>query len=76
MRVSAHCHILKTLGILLSIDAAAHEELSELNYVRNCLLHRGGIVDDGVATEAPNLGLATGASVHIGQASYLAYSMQ
>jgi len=73
-RVSeAYCQILETLGLSLDVDAITHDKLAELNYVRNCILHRGGIVDERVKTEAPGLGLESGAPVHIGQESYLAY---
>jgi hypothetical protein len=73
-RVSeAYCHLLETLGLSLAIDQGIHDKLTELNYIRNCILHRGGIVDDRVTKEAPNLGVVAGASLRIGQSDYLSY---
>jgi hypothetical protein len=45
----------------------------ELNYVRNCVLHRGGVVDARVVAEAPNSGLAVGDVIRIVQEDYLRY---
>jgi hypothetical protein len=69
----AYCYILDMLGLSVSVPPITHRKLSELNYVRNCLLHRGGIVDDRVNAEAPGLGLSTGDAIRIGQSTYLEY---
>ncbi|WP_395703120.1 hypothetical protein [Aquabacterium sp.] len=69
----AYQHILVTIGVPMSVEPAVLEKLTELNYVRNCLLHRGGVVDEKVAQEAPKLGLTTGSQVHIGKQDYADY---
>ena len=69
----AYCQMLETLGLSLAVDQEVHDKLTELNYVRNCILHRGGVVDDRVTREAPKLGVAPGDALHIGQSSYLDY---
>lgn len=69
----AYCHLLETLGLSLAIDQGVHDKLAELNYIRNCILHRGGIVDDRATKEAPTLGLKPGSSLRIDHSDYLAY---
>lgn len=69
----AYAHVLAVLGMNLSIPSDVCEVLSELNYVRNCLLHRGGTVDSRVAREAPNSGLAVGDVVHFTHDGYQRY---
>lgn len=69
----AYAHVLQTLGVSASAASEIFETLAELNYVRNCLLHRGGIVDSRVRLEAPNAGLAIGDVIHVTQQDYLRY---
>ncbi len=47
--------------------------LTELNFVRNILLHRGGTVDNRVIDEAPELGLQPGQSIHLSPELLLRY---
>ena len=69
----AYAHILQVLGVSTSVAPEDFETLAELNYVRNCILHRGGVVDRRVTEEAPNSGLAVGDFVHIAEERYLRY---
>lgn len=69
----AYQQVLHALKINVSVSSESAKVLAELNYVRNCLLHRGGVVDERAAVEAPFLGLAAGDSVHINGARYLQY---
>jgi len=68
-----YIRLLSILQISLVLPADVVAVLSELNYVRNCLLHRVGIVDERAATEAPGLSLPLGASIKVPNARYLQY---
>jgi hypothetical protein len=69
----AYCHLLAILRISVAMTPEVGDVFSELNYVRNCLLHRAGIADERVKTEAPLLDIAPGAPVKISSARYLRY---
>lgn len=69
----AYAHVLGTLGISMSVATESLETLAELNYVRNCILHRGGVVDWRVSEEAAKIGLAVGDEVHITEQDYFRY---
>ncbi len=69
----AYAHVLTVLGVNLSVPHDVSEVLAELNYVRNCLLHRGGTVDSRVTREAPSSGLAVGDMVHFTYEGYQRY---
>lgn len=69
----AYAHILQTLGVSTSVAPEILETLAELNYVRNCILHRGGVVDSRVSLEAPKAGLAVGDVVHVSEQDYSRY---
>jgi hypothetical protein len=65
--------LLATLEVAISISAEAVATLSELNYVRNCLLHRAGFADERAPQEAPALALQIGMPIKIGSKQYLQY---
>jgi hypothetical protein len=69
----AYQHVLTTIGVPVSVASLVLAKLAELNYVRNCLLHRGGVVDAKVVQEAPQLGLAPGDQVLVGKQAYIDY---
>lgn len=69
----AYAYILQVLGVKVSVQSTVLEKLSELNYVRNCILHRGGIVDGRGSVEAPRLALCTGDSIRVTKETYLEY---
>jgi hypothetical protein len=50
-----YSHLLSILNISLILPSEIIALLNELNYVRNCLLHRGGIIDERARHQAPNL---------------------
>jgi hypothetical protein len=68
-----YCRLLSILGVAVSLPTDVVSMLSEINYVRNCLLHRGGIVDEKAAAEAPYLGLPLGEKIKISSERYLLY---
>jgi hypothetical protein len=72
-KVAAFCRVLQNLGIAVHLPADVEAKIRELNYVRNCLLHRGGIVDELVSTEAPALNLAVDKSIRVGRDAHLSY---
>lgn len=65
--------LLEALSISVPLSKDVIDTLSELNYVRNCLLHRGGTVDERALTEAPELGLSPGDALRIGKKMYGRY---
>lgn len=68
-----YVQLMAILQISMPLPAKTIETLSEFNYVRNCFLHRGGIVDERAAVEAPTLGLPLGATVKVTSAKYDQY---
>jgi len=51
----SYCHLLSVLGINISVESQILETLCEINEVRNCILHRGGIIDDKAVAKSPSL---------------------
>lgn len=68
-----YTRLLSILQISMTLPADVILTLAELNYVRNCLLHRAGIVDERAATEAPGLSLPLGSSIKVSSARYGQY---
>lgn len=52
--------ILANLGLQLDLRPQTPDVLAEMNYVRNCLLHRAGIADARAGSQAPALGTVSG----------------
>ncbi len=71
--VEAYARILESLGLSISLDQSTEQTLSELNYVRNCVLHRAGIVDDRAQAQAPLLGIAPGEILRVSSVQYARY---
>lgn len=69
----SYCYLLSLLDVQVTLPTDCASILGELNFVRNCLLHRSGIADDRVTTEAPGLLLKPGDQIHIGSERYLRY---
>lgn len=69
----AYAHMLQVLGVHASVPPHVLETVAELNYVRNCILHRGGIVDSRASQEAPKIGLSVGDTVRVERDDYLRY---
>jgi hypothetical protein len=71
--IEAYVSILQSVQITIDVPAGAATTLSELNYVRNCLLHRAGFVDERALVEAPNLGVSSGRPVPVPGSRYREY---
>lgn len=69
----AYCQMLSNLDIRLSPHPETLTTLAEINYVRNCLLHRGGIADQRSAVEAPRLGVQAGQEIRVTSDLYQRY---
>jgi hypothetical protein len=65
--------LLQALNISVEVPSESAKILSELNYVRNCLLHRGGIIDKRAMAEAQKLQLFPGDSLRLGNKMYGRY---
>lgn len=61
----AMVEFLGILGVSVKGDPETLERLTELNSVRNCLLHRAGIADSPLIAQAPGLGLAVGDRIEV-----------
>ena len=62
-----YCYLLSLLGLHVTATPDTTATLAELNYVRNCFLHRGGIVDERAAQEAPRLSGLLGTKIRISE---------
>lgn len=71
--MDAYCWLLQTVHVQMQLLDEESKVLNELYCVRNCVMHRGGIVDGEVLQKAPKLGVALGAQVHINKDSYHRY---
>ena len=61
---------------VFGLSAMTHRNtnaLVELNTVRNCLVHRGGIVDDKAIREAPSLAALKGREILIARADFVRF---
>lgn len=70
---SAYCYMLGKLGFTLQLEAPVVSTLDEMNYIRNCILHRGGIIDDRAGAEAPQVALREGDAISVTSHGYLRY---
>ena len=68
-----YADILQVVGIVIALSLADAITLAELNYARNCLLHRGGIIDDRAKIEAPRLVAHIGKPIPLTRSDYLRY---
>ncbi len=68
-----YCHLMSVLGISVNLPNEAFKTIAELNYVRNCLLHRAGVADERSNIEAPTLGLNVGDKIKISSTQYSHY---
>lgn len=65
--------LLRAVGVPISDDGLPVELLEEVNQLRNCILHRGGIIDRRAAEKAPGLSDQVGTKIVIDQDRYLEY---
>jgi hypothetical protein len=71
--IDGYSYMLSVLDVTCSVSHDVSTVLSELNYVRNCILHRGGRVDERAAVEAPALNLALGSPILVDSKRYKKY---
>jgi len=71
--MDAYCCLLGKVGVQLRLPDEESNVLIELYCIRNCVMHRGGIVDSEVIEKAPKLGAVLDDKVHINQDSYHRY---
>lgn len=65
--------LLSALDVKFSISKDAISAIAEVNEVRNCILHRGGEIDERAASKAPGLKPLIGQKIEIGEKQYLRY---
>lgn len=70
---SGYSHLLSILGISVTLSPDVISSLAELNYLRNCLLHRAGFADERSTVEAPGLSLDPGTQIKISSERYRHY---
>ena len=68
-----YSHLMAILRVSFALPSEVICSLAELNYVRNCLLHRAGITDERASVEAPDLSLELGIPIKVPSARYLHY---
>lgn len=71
--VDGYTAVLASVDIQMTVPSQAIPIIDEFNYVRNCFLHRGGIVDERVNAEAPDLKLTPGEKLKISSGAFLRY---
>lgn len=69
----AWVHLLSALDVVINLDPASIEALAEANELRNCILHRGGVLDDRAAENAPKLKPLVGQKIEIDEQQYVSY---
>lgn len=69
----AWVHLLSALDVVINLDPASIEALDEANELRNCILHRGGVIDDRAAEKAPQLKSLVGQKIEIDEQQYVRY---
>jgi len=71
--VATYDAVLAHFALSAPVTPATADVLREANALRNCLLHRGGRVDQRAKREVPSLALHEGEVVRISSASYLRF---
>ncbi len=69
----SYCHLLGVLGLDVKLDQHILDDLSEINGIRNCILHRRGIIDERSANESPKLHQYINKQITISNEIYLNY---
>ena len=65
--------LLAALDVRFFVSEQAIASISEANEVRNCILHRGGEIDQRSASKVPALQPFVGQRIEMGEKQYLAY---
>jgi len=69
----AYCKLLSVFGINIILYTSEVETLEEINSVRNCILHRGGIIDDKAAQSSSRLRRFYNKKINITNELYMEY---
>jgi len=69
----AYAYMLGVMGLDVSVSRHVPSKLHEINAVRNCILHRGGIIDDRAADSVGALRSYRGRKFDIGVEKYREY---
>ncbi|MFH0998978.1 MAG: hypothetical protein V1844_26320 [Pseudomonadota bacterium] len=69
----AYSKMLEIFGLNINCSLNTLEKLNEVNSVRNCLLHRGGFLDEKAIKECPLLKPYTGRKFIVSRKLYLEY---
>lgn len=51
----SYVHVLRSLGLDVYVEETTFYLMNEVSYIRNCILHRGGVIDQKVHDLAPGL---------------------
>lgn len=68
-----YCTLLSIFGLQMQLDNNTLNILSEINSVRNCILHRGGIIDSKAGNESQRLANFVDKEINISNELYLTY---
>lgn len=71
--VGSYENILSIFRLSASVPPETAETLREVNAVRNCFVHRGGVIDEKAAREAPTLTSLVGKRFEVRKDNYLRY---
>ena len=69
----SYARVLEIFGISVACSRHVLSKLQEANSVRNCLLHRGGVIDDRAAESSGALRPLKGQKIRISRDRYLEY---
>lgn len=65
--------LLSALDVKFSLSAQNISAIAEANEVRNCILHRGGKIDDRAASKSPGLRPIVGQRIDVDEKRYFGY---
>lgn len=65
--------LLDALDVKFDLSQEEIAAIAEANEVRNCILHRGGEIDERAASKAPGLRPHIGQKIEVGEKQYLSY---
>lgn len=69
----AWLNLLAALDVKFSLSAQNINTIAEANEVRNCILHRGGEIDERAVSKAPGLKAIVGQRIELNEQQYLGY---
>ena len=72
--VDVYSRMFKVFGLNLDLNATEKPLLSEINVIRNCIMHSGGVFDEKAYFHVPNSRYQLGQIITINNELYLEYS--